>query len=110
MFVADFIGSPADELPALRGRLQPAATAVALDGAEIAMPEVARGRRRAELVLGVRPEHVALIDDGGAARRVFGAEYLGTTQIVTLDTAARPGQGAHLPSVRSRGRSSARRA
>jgi multiple sugar transport system ATP-binding protein len=38
-------------------------------------------------VLGVRPEHVALSDDGAYRGRVLAVEYLGTTQIVTIETA-----------------------
>jgi multiple sugar transport system ATP-binding protein len=37
------------------------------------------------LVLGVRPEHVSLADSAPIRGRVFGTEYLGTTQIVTVD-------------------------
>jgi multiple sugar transport system ATP-binding protein len=33
----------------------------------------------------VRPEHVALSDAAPIRGRVFGTEYLGTTQIVTVD-------------------------
>ena len=39
-------------------------------------------------MLGVRPEHVRFADDGGVRGEVFGAEYLGATQIVTVDTEA----------------------
>jgi multiple sugar transport system ATP-binding protein len=46
--------------------------------------EEAAGR---DLVLGVRPEHVALGDDGAYRGRIEAAEYLGTTQIVTVSTA-----------------------
>ena len=46
-------------------------------------------------MLGVRPEHIRFSDDGAGLRgRVFGAEYLGTTQIVTVDTAHGQRQGA----------------
>ena len=38
------------------------------------------------LVLGVRPEHVHLDDAATYRGRVLATEYLGTTQIVTLDT------------------------
>jgi multiple sugar transport system ATP-binding protein len=34
----------------------------------------------------VRPEHVQLTDDGAYRARVLATEYLGTTQMVTLDT------------------------
>ena len=40
-----------------------------------------------ELVLGVRPEHVRLSSDGWLRGEVYGAEYLGTTQVVTVRTA-----------------------
>jgi multiple sugar transport system ATP-binding protein len=38
-------------------------------------------------VLGVRPEHVRFDDASRLRGTVFGAEYLGTTQIVTVNTA-----------------------
>ena len=38
-------------------------------------------------MLGVRPEQVQLSDEGALRGVVFGTEYLGTTQIVTLTTA-----------------------
>jgi multiple sugar transport system ATP-binding protein len=40
------------------------------------------------LALGVRPEHVHLTDGGALRGEVLAAEYLGTTQIVTLRTKA----------------------
>jgi multiple sugar transport system ATP-binding protein len=40
-----------------------------------------------DLVLGVRPEHVRLSDASALRGEVFGTEYLGTTQIVTITTA-----------------------
>jgi multiple sugar transport system ATP-binding protein len=40
-----------------------------------------------DLALGVRPEHV-LFDDASSLRgSVYGSEYLGTNQIVTINTA-----------------------
>jgi multiple sugar transport system ATP-binding protein len=41
---------------------------------------------RGSLVFGVRPEHVRLADDGAYRGRIRAVEYLGTTQIVTIDT------------------------
>ena len=46
------------------------------------------------LVLGVRPEHIRFSDAAPLRGRVFGAEYLGTTQIVTVDDRAGPRQSA----------------
>ena len=39
-----------------------------------------------KLVFGVRPEHVTLSDSGDYRGEVLASEYLGTTQIITLDT------------------------
>ena len=38
------------------------------------------------LVFGVRPEHVTLSDGGQYRGEITATEYLGTTQIITLDT------------------------
>ncbi|MCX7888389.1 MAG: ABC transporter ATP-binding protein [Rhodobacteraceae bacterium] len=85
MFVADFIGSPAMNFLRFEGRLPAGAEAVTLGGTVHAVPrlaEAASGR----LVLGVRPEHVRLDDAAPYRARVVATEYLGTTQIITLDT------------------------
>jgi len=44
------------------------------------------GHVHCDLVLGVRPEHVRFDDNSKFRGTVFGAEYLGTTQIVTVNT------------------------
>ena len=49
------------------------------------MPAV-REQAQGELVFGVRPEHVYLNDNGPFRGKVLAAEYLGTTQILTLET------------------------
>ena len=51
----------------------------------IAVP-AQRDGAKGTLALGVRPEHVHLDDAAPYRGRVIAAEYLGTTQIVTLDT------------------------
>ena len=40
--------------------------------------------------MGVRPEHVAFDDSSALRGTVFGIEYLGTTQVVTVSTAYGP--------------------
>ncbi|NNG03595.1 MAG: ABC transporter ATP-binding protein, partial [Inquilinus sp.] len=70
MFVADFIGSPSMNFLRFDGAVAPGARDVHLDGHAIAVPrqsEAAEGR----LALGVRPEHVALADDGGYRGRIL---------------------------------------
>jgi multiple sugar transport system ATP-binding protein len=85
LFVADFIGSPAMNVLRFDGVVQPGDTQVTMDGIAFDMPRLRAGAKGA-LALGVRPEHVAL-DDGAPYRgTVQAVEYLGTTQIVTLET------------------------
>jgi len=85
MFVADFIGSPAMNFLRFEGQLAAGAESVTLGGVDHPVPrlaEAAAGR----LVLGVRPEHIRLDDAAAYRARVVATEYLGTTQIITLDT------------------------
>jgi multiple sugar transport system ATP-binding protein len=99
MFVADFIGSPAMNFLSFEGAAQPGDEAVRLDGVEVAMPRIEEAPRGDKLVLGVRPEHVALTDSGSYRGEVAAAEYLGTTQIVTV-TAPHGRIKARIPSGR----------
>jgi multiple sugar transport system ATP-binding protein len=85
MFVAEFIGSPPMNFLKVDGPAAAGARAVRLAGAEAAIPtltEPAAG----PLALGVRPEHVRFDDAAGFRGAVTAAEYLGASQIVTLDT------------------------
>ena len=59
---------------------------VNLAGTPVAIPEMISGAN-GTLTLGVRPEHVRLSDAAGFRGRIVASEYLGTTQIITLDTA-----------------------
>ena len=54
---------------------------------EISIPAPREALTRRDLILGVRPEHVRLSDGARLRGEVFGTEYLGTTQIVTITTA-----------------------
>jgi multiple sugar transport system ATP-binding protein len=86
MFVADFIGSPAMNFLRFEGRAAPGDDAVRLGEVEVATPRIEEAATGAALVLGVRPEHVSFSDAGRYRGRVEAAEYLGTTQIVTLSS------------------------
>lgn len=88
LFVADFIGQPAMNLVAFHAGLEPGQSSVRIDGVEVGVPRLHDGRPEAPLVLGVRPEHVRIRDDGGLRGEVLGAEYLGTHQIVAVTTRA----------------------
>jgi len=98
MFVADFVGSPPMNFIRFEGRLKPNDISVRLGGANVAIPASREGSSSEALVLGVRPEHVSFSDAAPMRGRVFGAEYLGTTQIVTVDT-ERGQIKARLPSL-----------
>jgi multiple sugar transport system ATP-binding protein len=86
MFVADFIGSPPMNFLPFRSSLQAGAQAIRFGEREIAIPAAREGLPESDLVLGVRPEHVRFADRGAVRGEVYGAEYLGTTQIVTVTT------------------------
>jgi multiple sugar transport system ATP-binding protein len=57
-----------------------------LNGETIAVPALREGVVDGEMALGVRPEHVELVDEGGIRGEVFGTEYMGTMQIVTIQS------------------------
>jgi multiple sugar transport system ATP-binding protein len=84
MFVADFIGSPPMNFLPFRAGLRRGATTVLLAGTEIGVPPLREEGAEEDLVLGVRPEHVSFSDASTLKAEVYGTEYLGTTQIVTV--------------------------
>jgi multiple sugar transport system ATP-binding protein len=86
LFVADFIGSPAMNFLRFEGRAAAGADSVMLGDTAVTLPNLQESAS-GQLVLGVRPEHVALSDSAPLRGRVEAVEYLGTTQIVTLSTA-----------------------
>ena len=88
MFVAGFIGSPAMNLLPAEGGLEMGAQAVRVNGAQVAVPRLREGLAGDRAVLGVRPEHISIAGDGQLRGTVFGVEYMGTRQLVTVDTHA----------------------
>ncbi|MGL3210175.1 ABC transporter ATP-binding protein [Bradyrhizobium sp. BR 1433] len=87
MFVADFIGSPPMNFLRFEGGLRSGDRAINFHDTRLVVPEIREDRASAALALGIRPEHIRFTDAGSVRGEVFGAEYLGTTQIVTIDTA-----------------------
>ena len=85
MFVADFIGSPSMNFLEFQGSLGAGADSITLAGHDTAVP-VLREAAKGDLVFGVRPEHIQLSTDAAYRAEVLATEYLGTTQIVTLNT------------------------
>ena len=86
MFVADFIGSPPMNFLTLRSALQRGTETIRVNGADISVPTLCEDVAEADLALGIRPEHISFDDASALRGSVFGAEYLGTTQIVTVTT------------------------
>jgi multiple sugar transport system ATP-binding protein len=85
LFVADFIGSPSMNFLRFDGAVAEGADHVTLNGQTLGIPRHMQGAS-GNLVFGVRPEHVTLSDSGQYRGEVLASEYLGTTQIITLDT------------------------
>jgi multiple sugar transport system ATP-binding protein len=97
LFVADFIGSPPMSFLPFHGSVTPGDRTVRVGGVDIALPELREGSEAADLVLGVRPEHIELSSDAPLRAEIIDAEYLGTTQIVTLATSAGASMKARIP-------------
>ena len=74
-------------------------TQVTLSDAAIQIPPIISGANGV-LTLDVRPEHIRLDDAAPLKGRILAAEYLGTTQIITLDTPHDPVK-ARTPSTQS---------
>ncbi len=87
MFVADFIGSPPMNFLSFGGSLVKGGREIAIGIGRQRVPELRVDMPAADYVLGVRPEHVQISESGPIRGEVFGSEYLGTTQIVTMNTA-----------------------
>jgi multiple sugar transport system ATP-binding protein len=86
MHVAGFIGSPPMSFLKFKSSLTPGQTSVQLNGEAIRVPALRQGVVEGELALGVRPEHVRISDLGEMRGEVFSVEYMGTMQIVTINT------------------------
>lgn len=84
-FVAKFIGSPAMNFFDFQGAINPGGQSIDLAGQAVAVPQ-SRDGATGQLTLGVRPEHIRFSDGSNYRGRVVTSEYLGTTQIITLDT------------------------
>jgi sn-glycerol 3-phosphate transport system ATP-binding protein len=80
-FAARFIGTPAMNLLALEDGAQGAAIRGAPDAA--VLPGRGRGR-----TLGVRPEHIRIVAEGGVPAVVTSAEYHGADTVITAQAGA----------------------
>jgi multiple sugar transport system ATP-binding protein len=85
MFCAEFIGSPSMNFQRFDGAVSIGDGSVEMGGQRFSVPELREGAK-GKLALGIRPEHVQLSDAATYRGRVMAAEYLGTTQILTIET------------------------
>ena len=86
MFVADFIGSPPMSFLDFESGTAMGQDSVPLNGAAVRVPPLREERAPGRMTLGVRPEHVGFSDSSDLRGEIFGTEYLGTTQVVTVNT------------------------
>jgi len=86
MYVADFIGSPPMNFIRFTSGLEKGAARVRIGEADIVVPEVHADVEPGELALGVRPEHIRFSEAAPLRGAIYGSEYLGTNQIVTVET------------------------
>jgi multiple sugar transport system ATP-binding protein len=87
VFVADFIGSPAMNFLPFEAALARGEQQILLHGAAVDVPALREDVDHRALLCGVRPEHVQFSDAAPLRAQVVGTEYLGSCQIVTLNTA-----------------------
>ena len=84
-FVAQFIGSPSMNFLDFNGKVEPNSGQINIGEHLIDIPK-SRDGANGELSLGVRPEHIKFDDSSNYKGEVSAVEYLGTTQIITLQT------------------------
>jgi multiple sugar transport system ATP-binding protein len=85
LFVADFIGSPSMNFLEFSGSINVGQSQVNLGRYQVDTPQQLESKQ-GDLVFGIRPEHVSLNDRAELRAEVLATEYLGTTQILVLNS------------------------
>jgi multiple sugar transport system ATP-binding protein len=86
LFVADFIGSPPMNFIRFNSALERGARTLSVNGIDVGVPAIRENAGPHDLVLGVRPEHIRFDEKSKLRGAVYESEYLGTTQIVAVET------------------------
>jgi len=86
VFVADFVGAPSMNFLPFEGGYAAGAQHIMLGAAQLGIPALREDVSPRALLYGVRPEHVSFSEASPLRAEVLGTEYLGTSQIVTLET------------------------
>ena len=84
-FVAEFIGSPPMNFLEFEGSVEADSDQLRIGDSVIPVPRT-REAASGKLTLGVRPEHIRFSDHSDYRGEVLATEYLGTTQIITIET------------------------
>jgi multiple sugar transport system ATP-binding protein len=84
VFVGNFIGSPPMNFLPVDMGVEAGAEQVLLGGAPVPVPRSEASA--AKVLLGIRPEHILLDEQGPLRGRVIADEYLGSHQVLVVDT------------------------
>jgi len=85
-FVGSFIGSPSMNFIPVKKSIEKGATSIIIKGNEFGIPEQHEGTIGDQNFIGVRPEKMTLTKNQGISGEVFGSEYLGSRNILTINT------------------------
>jgi len=86
MYVADFIGSPSMNFVHFESGLSPGGATIKLNGNAVELPSLIKSAEHGKKALGVRPENLLINDASGLRGSIYGSEYLGTNQVLTIET------------------------
>ena len=86
VFVGRFIGAPAMSFLQVDGAVAAGATQINVHGTKVEISNQLEGA--SQVLLGVRPERASLVQEGGLRGEVTAVEYLGSHQVVTVQTGA----------------------
>ncbi len=87
-FVAGFIGTPSMNFLTGQGGFDAGASAIRVNGSAIAVPRLREPLDHGGAIIGVRPEHISIAGEGALKGEVFAVEYMGSRQLITVDTDA----------------------
>lgn len=87
VFVADFIGAPSMNFIPCEGAYEAGTRSLQVGPARVSTPPLEHAVSQRKLLVGVRPEHVRFDPASALRAQVVGTEYMGHSQVVTLNTA-----------------------
>jgi multiple sugar transport system ATP-binding protein len=85
-FVAGFIGSPSMNFLPVNSSLAAGSEKADVPGGHVFIPKIHEALPQHGGFIGARPEHISLSDTGTLRGEVFGVEYMGARQLITVET------------------------